>query len=278
VEEKLERFNSFTLSQNGRDFVDTSCEWYEPCWHTQGVIALLVDWIKNDELKAKNCSQLAKALMPHIPLPRNGMAILRERLETGQGSVRRRAVFTFTKTPWESWEKTAGMDSEHWNDLYAGSRLFLARDAALDVLNSVESRMTAQKPLSLAEAVMDEDTVGRIAALRGYALQFLDAYRDQHVESKIFCERCCDDDTAVLRELVRRDGHCLVLSDDGIRPGPVFLGPDRHVSREAEEEEDSSSPDAEDQAGLPEGISPRVRNARALFQEFAAGSEGKKHA
>jgi hypothetical protein len=223
----------------------------------------------HDELRARNDLRLRQAIMPHLPLHRDGAALLRESLESGPGSVRRKAIFSFVKKSSNSWERPPDMDEEHWNDLHVGSLLFRARDAAIGALNSVECHIPPGKSVSLDQAVAQEDTAQYLEDLRRFASNFLANYRDQHMEAKNFCKQSEGNDTDVLRGLVRRDGICLALLDDidMIVPGPMFLG--AAIGTPPVDGEEEAAPATEDTSALPEGISHRVRNAHALHRDLA---------
>jgi len=282
VQQTGERFNCFTLSERGQAFVEACCKEHEPCWHRRGVIDLLEDWVTSDKLPPGD-SKLRNALRPDLPLSREGASILRECLESGPGSERRKAVFGLARQPWTNWEQPPpGLDKEHCNDLYVGSRFFLARDAALEALDSVERGMgNGRNPLPLAEAAILAEEY--LTTLRDRALEFLNAYRGQHEEAELFSRRCAENNPiAAIRELVSRDKVCLALSDkDEIVPaGPMFLGADLGSGPGDDEEEGEPAPEnnAIQLPGDGEGISHRVRNALALRQDLAESLKEKKHA
>jgi len=320
-----ENFNSFTLSPLGEKFV-------EACLGDSRKVVMdrLKDWIRGGNLptfdsQKKLDKEFKEALRPDFELAKYGARLLlRDCLEKNgpeRDRKRRMALFKLAGRPrpigkrppdtemgadeWfalveTSWEhqRLPGIDDDHWKDIYFGSRFFLARDAALEALNSVERQMgPGENPIPLADAVKQGDTPAHLGRFRKLALEFLEKYQSPNPEAKTFCELGRKNDIAVLRELVRRDGRCLELSADKqeVWPGYLFRAPEPgeeyvEEDEEGDEEEDGEEyeeedgeeygeeddeedevdgdDDGEDTQRLP-GISPRVGNAILLRKDLA---------
>jgi hypothetical protein len=207
-------------------------------------------------------------------MAKSACEILKERLIQGgkQESLidkeRRRAVLAWVESlrsspnqrlAWES--KPALIDDAHWHDLHSGALFFSAREAAIIVLDQLETHIGNQmeQRCSLDEPIPAVRPA--IQSLRVHAQAFLN---QQHADelATAFCRECVNDgDAALLASLVKRDDRVLRLLGRVVLPGPAFRG-------KSIQEPDADQPTAEgvvetsatDTIAWPEGISHRVRN------------------
>jgi hypothetical protein len=166
-------------------------------------------------------------------------------------------------------------DDRHWVDLEAGARLWLARDAALQLLDAIEGRIAhaSAERLTIADAV--PATREQIEALRIAADAFL-LMKHEDAEANDFCRACgATDPTAVLRSLVQRDGRVVTLVGHSLRPGAAFRRSTAPTAAGALDSEDEANEAAEEPAvhvaseiGWPEGISFRMQNLYLLKLEL----------
>ena len=107
---------------------------------------------------------------------------LRERIVQGTGTEasRRRKALEWVealrdKTQQIEWDaKPTMVDELHWRDLRAGALFFTARDAAISLLDEIESHIgnAADQRLSI-DAKLPEPVVAKIKSLRKHAQAFL---------------------------------------------------------------------------------------------------------
>ncbi len=153
--------------------------------------------------------------------------------------------------------------ADHWHDLMAGAKFFNARDAAIAVLDVMESYIGNKvqgSSHSLRETI-PEMLLSHLNLLKNAAQAFLDT---KHADKKAnaFCSECAKDDpVSVLRSLVVRDGHVLRLVDEVIKPGAAFRG--SALTEDDVMGDTTDAPEAGD-IPLPHGISYRMRNLYLL--------------
>ena len=272
VESRGERFNAFRCTQNGESFIDEACAAYRP--HKRTVLDHLVMWAKGIHDDIGNSSELRKALSPLEPMSQGAREFLRERIVQGTGpeASRRRHALEWVEALRDKtqqhveWNVRPTMVNElHWRDLRAGALFFAARDAAITLLDQIESHIgiAADRRMSL-DAPLPASAVDKLTSLRKHAQTFLEDNYDPSPrgEATVFCRECTDQsDARLLEKLLYREGHVLQQRGRDILPGVAFRG--IHVDRlEAARspEEDGAEAEVAQVIPLPEGISHRVRN------------------
>ncbi len=280
VESRGERFNAFSCTHVGQDFIEAVCADFHP--YNRSVLDHLVGWAKGIHDKVDSSSELTKALSPLELMSKSAREFLRERIVQGTGteaSRRRKALDWIERLrnkprqqiAWDA--KPAMLDESHWHDLHAGALFFTARDAAIALLDQIESHIAneAEQQMSL-DKLLPEGVVDKMGSLREHAQAFVDNEHDPSPgkEATMFCRECTEQaDASLLEKLLAREGRVLQLRGRDILPGVAFRGV--QVSQPARSpEEDGAEAEVEQTAPLPEGISHRVRNLFLLNLDLCA--------
>lgn len=214
---------------------------------------------------------MREALSPLVPLPKNAREFVRERLVQGVGDeVRRRQsalqwVEELRASPPSSlpWDSKPGLLAEdHWQDLHAGAKFFMARDAAIALLDRVEAWIASQNVPRLSLQKIPNTLDDALALLRQKARAFLDENHDPTPLAGEFCRECIQSDCAgLLAALVKRDDRVLRLRGNDVVPGPAFRGQVAFQADEANGQgEDDSEVTTRQDIPWPSGISRRIRN------------------
>jgi hypothetical protein len=271
VQSQGERFNAFSCTEEGAAFIDAAWASIRP--HKRSVPDHLVLWAAGVHDDVKNSSELRRALSPIEPMSGRAREFLRERIVQGSGTdaFRRRRALEWVESLREqaaliAWtEKPPMVDELHWRDLRTGALFFAARDAAIGLLDEIESNIgnAADQRMSI-DASVPEPVVESLASLREHARAFLDEDYDPSPagEATVFCSECAQQgDARVLERLLFREGHVLRQRGRDIVPGVAFRGDRASLSETARSLEEAG---AESEIGkvipLPEGVSHRVRN------------------
>jgi hypothetical protein len=272
AESRGERFNAFSRTQLGDDFINSACGEFKP--YNRSVVDHLVGWAKDTHENVTSSSALTDALSPLISMSKSAREFLRERLVLGTGtdaSRRRKAidwVEGLRKKPQQkiAWgAKPEMLDEFHWRDLHAGALFFAARDAAITLLDQIESHIAngTDQHMSM-DNTLPEAVVDKITSLRTSARSFLDNNYDPSPggAANIFCRECIDQtDTYLLESLLVREGRVLQQRGRNIVPGVAFRGIQvAQAETPRSPEEDGSEAEVERTIPLPEHISHRVRN------------------
>lgn len=271
VESNGERFNAFRPTDRGAAFIDAA--WAASRPHNRSVLEHLVLWATGVHDDVRNSGELRRALSPLEPMSENAREFLREGIVQGSGteaSRRRRALewvesLRERRRPLAWTEKAPMVDELHWRDLRAGALFFAARDAAIGLLDEIESHIgnTADQRMSI-DAAPPAIVVERLTSLRQHARDFLDGDYDPSPagEATAFCTECAEQaDTRVIERLLFREGHVLRQRGRDIVPGVAFRGNQAGPSDAARSsEEDGAEVDIGQVIPLPEGVSHRVRN------------------
>ena len=271
VEANGERFNAFRCTIHGEALIDAAWAAFKP--HKRSVLDHLVMWARgiHDQVKT---SELRKALSPLEPMSESSCELLRERIVQGTGTEafrRRRALEwveemrgkTMQQIEWTT--KPRMIDELHWRDLHTGALFFTARDAAINLLDEIESHIgnATDQRLSI-DAKLPEPVVTRIQTLRMHAQTFLNKKHDCSPASAgtMFCHECTEQvDARLLERLLLREGHVLRQRGRDILPGIAFRGTQGSQSGVPRSpEEDGAEGEVAQVIPLPEGISHRVRN------------------
>lgn len=272
VESIGERFNAFSCTQLGHEFIQSACDGFEP--YNRSVLDHLVRWANGMHDKVRSSAELTKALSPLESMPQNARDFLRERVVQGTGTeaIRRQRAMNWVQglrnKPQEqvAWDtKPEMLDDAHWHDLHAGALFFTARDAAIALLDEIEAHIAkkADRELSL-DTAFPEAVVDKIKSLRERAYAFLDNAHDPSPEfsARGFCRECTEQvDARLLEKLLAREGRVLCLRGRAIVPGVAFRGmQDSRPASARSPEEDGAESEIEQGVPLPDGISHRVRN------------------
>lgn len=267
-----QRFSGFSCSEQGHAFIEAACSETNPCYYSKSVLDHLADWANKKPINV-NLPKLQTALSPLVPLTKSASEILRERLVQGGGdeAKRRRAALAWVeslhRSPPDSiaWDaRPDALADEHWKDLRTGAKFFLARMAAIHLLDLTESQMASLSEQRLYLEVELPEALAEAARLfQKRCRAFLDESHDPTRLAGEFCRECVNADTpaAVLERLVKRDDRVLRLRGRQVVPGPAYRGkalPQPDAPGDSEEQ----SPEVATQQGIPwpEGISDRVKN------------------
>jgi hypothetical protein len=272
VESSGERFNAFRCTKDGEAFIDAACAAFKP--YKRSVLDLLFSWAKGFQEDVTTSSELRKALSPVEAMSESAREFLRERIiqGTGTGASRRRSALDWVETlrdktqqkiQWNA--RPTMLDELHWRDLRSGALFFAARDAAIALLDQIESHIgtTADRRMSL-DAALPGTVVEKLISLRGHAQAFLDDNWDPSPggDATRFCRECTEQGNGLLlEELLFREGHVLKQRGRDILPGVAFRG--IHVSPPGaarSPEEDGAEDQVAQIIPLPDGISHRIRN------------------
>lgn len=273
VESGSQRFNSFRCTQAGLDLVEAATASYRPY---NGTVEDYLFGRAKDNTPISNTDALREALSPLVVLQPDAQALVRNKLCEGAGrnpSAARRKnalawVGSFDVNNPAGWEtKPSVLDADHWDDLRLGARFFAARDAAIDVLDAIEEQMAllATPKLTVDDAHKRSPVQTRLASLREAAQRFLNEERDP-TEGRMamaFCRECAAVDlTAIICNLVKRDGRVLRLVGNDVLPGAAFS---RQPQAETPDDEgEGLGADNTARVSVPAGISGRIRNLYLL--------------
>ena len=272
VESTGERFNAFVCTELGHDFIDAVCADFKP--HNRSVLDHLVGWAKGTHDDVKSSRPLTKALTPLDPMSKRAREVLRERIVQGTGdeaSRRRKALdwverLRIESQPQIAWDtKPAMLDDDHWRDLHAGARFFVARDAAIALLDQIEAHIANQaEPHMSLDAPLPQAVTNSIKLLREHAINFLDCNYDPSpgASAGIFCRECTEQaDARLVEKLLAREGRVLRQRGREIIPGVAFRGiPVTEPETARSPEEGGAEAEVKKTIPLPAGISHRVRN------------------
>ncbi|MCA9090416.1 MAG: hypothetical protein KDA90_17485 [Planctomycetaceae bacterium] len=272
VESTGERFNAFTCTQLGHDFIDAVCANLKP--YNRSVLDHLVGWAKGTYDNVRSSPPLTRVLSPLAPIPKPAQEILRERIVQGSGvepSRRRNALNWVERLRIESptqisWKvRPAMLDEDHWRDLHAGTLFFVARDAAIGLLDQVEAHIGNQTDLKLSmDTPLPRAIADKCDLLRARAAEFLQNNHDPSpcASAGEFCRECTENvDALLLEKLLAREGRVLRQRGREVVPGVAFRGNQLSEPETARSPEEGGEEAKVDKTiPVPEGISHRVHN------------------
>lgn len=277
VQPGSQRFNSFRCAQAGMDLVVAATAGYK--WGKDTKVEEYLFRRAKGNNPISNTPALREALSPLIDLSPDARSLIQDKLCEGAGqnpSAARRMnalawVRSLDRKNSAGWEvKPSVLEVSHWDDLRSGAKFFMARDAAIEVLNSIEAQMV---PLALRKLTADDVQKlplvhEKLGALREAAQHFLDECMDP-TEARMatqFCRECTDADTAtVIRNLVNRDGRVLRLAGNDVLPGMAFSpNPQVETSETSGDGDEGLSADNAGLVPIPTNISDRIRNLYLL--------------
>lgn len=250
-----ERFNSFTSTKEGHDFVKAACGDYKPC--NRDVVSHLTKWVLRQDNHV-NTDALSEALSPLVAMPDKARRLLRKRLK--QGNTERRNALAWIETLEGEQAKTVSgelqcpekIEEAHWRDILAGALFLPLRELAIAALDEVEAGMGQECSLENAA----EKAKAKLQALKDASHKFLDFNYKMRHDAVDFCDQCVAEPVNVLRALVQRDETVLRWDGEKILRGPAFLG---SAVREAE-----SIQEPVGDTPVPPGLSYRFRNLYRL--------------
>ena len=245
-------FNAFDCTATGEQLLRLD----------RGQQALFTQWIAEPD------SIATKAVLPSFaPLSSDACQLIRSQLQhagSETDSQRRSAALAWMDRLRQSrparirWEKRpAEITVDHWHDLQAGAYFFATRAAALDLLERLEVEM-AQHSSGVCHDLrspLSPPLLDAIQHLRQRAQAFL-LLQHHDAAARQFCHECDQPPAAVLRALVKRDGHILKLNAEQIEPGNAFRG---NNAADANRDEDAVEPPSA-QDFWPEHLSRRMHN------------------
>lgn len=261
-----ERFNSFSSTSLGREFVASASDHYRP--YNRSLIEHLVRWVSaGAEEVAVETKQLTQALAPTEPITAIAAKVMAEGLHRDDSMRSRRRshmvgwVDSLRHDPLKpiKWsQRPKGVEQDHWHDLESGARFYAVRDESIRVLDAMEAALaakTARCAFALETETLPPNVVEGLKALRDAAKRYI-ALSHAQGEAAAFCNECLRPDRDALRGLIARDGAVLRLVGGEVRPGPAFSYWPIPVGAATE---DVPSPEAS-RLALPTGISYRVGN------------------
>lgn len=261
------RFNAFTCTPAGLDFVEAACAPYRP--YNTSVIDFLVKWVLG-EVENVDSERMRAALSPLTELPIVARDLLRERLhrpETNALNIherRRSDALHWVQSRRRgalpaNWDEQPSQisDAAHWKDMLSGARFFATQAAAYSLLDNLEMEMPTSKVRFTVTSVLSPRVSESLALLRTKAQIFLKLeHKDD--EANAFCrEMVAGSNEDVLRNLVARDGRILRLVGDHIVAGPAFKGGE--ILETGTDVDGQEAPTIAD-PDWPEDISYRIRN------------------
>ena len=250
-------------------FIEAVCREFNPS--NRSVLEHLFRWGCGDDVKLKT-GKLREALSPIEAMSKSGREFLRERMVSSADSdvsqrmkalewVENVRANPSKKIRWD--RKPSMLDDRHWRNLHAGALFFLARDAAIELLDQIETdigrrsdrRMPLDKPLESAVMV-------RCHELRKSAQTFIDNGYDPttNCEAMAFCRECNDSsDVHLIENLLSREGRVLQQRGCDVVPGVAFRGRQELETARSDEESGAES-NPPNKIAWPQGISHRVNN------------------
>lgn len=269
VKSKGERFNSFSLSQQGKYFVDAACASYK-C-HRLSISEFLTRWVKNEKrlpsFYTSSHGDLLFVMSPLIRLEQHAVNVFTQALLSGNSESvsRRKSVLEWTKSKnlqsYVNWTKPLFIEQTHFDDLKSGAFFFSLRNKSLDLLNVIEAEITPLNPPKLDLTVpLSESIIVAVSNLKEAANEFLTLEHDPSTskEATHFVKQCFQsDDIDVIKSLLERDEVVLRCRGEQILPAAAFGKPES-VSNEG----------IDDDSLFPNDVSFRVWNMYVLNRDF----------
>lgn len=250
-----ERFNSFTPTQEGLNFVEAACQGYRP--YNRDIVLHLTHWVLGQDNRV-NTDALSNALSPLVAMPDEAKRLLRERLK--QGNTERHNALAWietlrggkVKTASGELQRPAQIEETHWRGIQAGALFLPLHDLAVAALDAIEAGMG--QDCSLENGA--EKAKAQLQALKDAAQKFLDFNYTGRKDALEFCRQCVAEPVNALHALVQRDETVLRWDGEKIRRGSAFQG---NAVREADPTQEPAS-----DTPVPPGLSYRFRNLYSL--------------
>ena len=241
----------------------------------------MVEWIGGKDQKfvtdLKNAPSSLGALSPLKSLKKEAKELLLSGLAQGNSrqmtaskrSDRRRAALEWVESmrndgtkKYTDWtQKPPELDASHWKDLQVGTDFYIAREAAIRVLDAMELHIqnkSTERFFKLGDK-LPEAMRKPMADLRTVSKTYL-AHGHEQAEAQNFCSQCQkSDDAKLLQHLVQRDGRVLQLRNECVITGPAS---DNGSQKQTQDGDDGNAEAITNAAAQrwPENISIRVRN------------------
>lgn len=262
VESTGERFNSYLVTEAGRQFLSAAFDdMGRP--GNRAPLAAFADWVCGSD-RNMDTPVIRQLLSPAEPLPLSACEQLRDLLVRGssEGAQRRRNLLAWCEDLRQGRQRPAGrprqLSDAHWHELQAGRLFFALQSAALAALDVVEAMLARSELYGMALDRLDHPPVQRaLAALRHAAVAYqAHGYQDRLATgAAVFALECVEAaDARLIASLVARDGRVLRLRDGQVVPGEAFL-----ETAEIGKNSDNDQPEA-GVAEVPPGLSRRVGN------------------
>ena len=264
VEAQGERFNSYSLSEHGINFVSAACRDFK-C-HRLGIVDYLVRWV-NGGKNNPNKDGLVQAISQITDLPKDAKNILKERLVSGndENATRRRSALNWVNNiaqeSYTGWLQPTELTASHFQDIKSGAYFFILRDHVMYLLDAIETEVANAKSgkLNLNEPIQ-KNLNKYLVNVKGAAKSFIELEHDPSPDklALAFAHECFKNtDEMIISSVVERDNLVLKVRDKNIIKGPAFGG----VQQEPNEEQEAH-------ALFPKGISYRLRNLYVLNLDF----------
>jgi hypothetical protein len=275
VSSDSQRFSRYSCSEQGYEFIEAVCSDSNPCFRSKNVLDYLTQWANNQNVNVTSVTKLQEALSPLVPLNKSARYLLYNQLVKGHSNSneakRRRDALNWvenlrlTSPNFMNWKnKPEALSNEHWKDLRAGAKFFLARRAAIKLLDLIESQMAnLSKPQISLNTALSTLLIEDVQKLKECCQDFLKENHDPTQLASEFCRECSNaDPTIILERLIRRDNRVLCLRNQLIVPGPAYRG---NIDDSINVENDS--PDVAE-IPWPDGISERIKNLFELNRDL----------
>lgn len=265
-----ERFNAYSCSEIGVDFIEACCEGLRP--RRLHPLDALFSWAS--ENLDPDTSTMRRVISPVEPLPVPAREQLEELLTRGVGNdaARRRAALKWMDalgTGQDSGEEQPPqLTEQHWHDLQAGSLFFALQAQAYEMLEEVEIELAAQEGTSVPlKDILTVSVRDSVRELRAKAEQYIShKFADlENTGANRFAQECADpSDRHVLERLLLRDERVLRLREGAVLPGQAFDPNAQKVPANNPDEEAGEGAGRDQNIALPPAISYRVRNLYLL--------------
>jgi len=268
VDAQGERFNSYSLSEDGLNFVKVAC--HDLKCHRLGIVNYLVRWVKGENSHSNsnpNQYGLQQALSPLVCLSKDAKSILKQRLVSGNdddANRRRNAlqwVSNIEGNPCINWSQPSELTAQHFSDIKSGAYFFMLRDCVMSLLDVIETEVANARSatLDLRESLPKKLTIA-LSNVKAAADKFISLDYDPSPEqiASVFANECLENSAAaIIVNMVERDNLVLKVRDKFIVKGAAFGG----VQSEPTEL-------TADEQLFPQGVSYRIWNLYTLNLDF----------
>lgn len=265
VESQGERFNSYSLNDNGLKLVIAGCADFK-C-HNSSIVNFLVKWVLGNH-RSPRVSGLIKALAPIYSLAADAKAILKDRLVSGndESALRRRNALTWVSNintnPCINWRKPSELTDLHFKDIKSGAYFFILRDSVMLLLDAIETAVANEKSGSLdLRKGIPLDLQKALTRVKSAATGFVNLSHDPTPDKLAlsFARECLQSqDELIILSVVERDNLVLKVRDRAVIKGSAFGGVQQEEANEAGETESL----------FPKGVSFRFWNLYLLNIDF----------
>ena len=263
-----QRFNSYSLTEAGRAFLDAAFREL-PRPYGAAHLTALQNWVCGRDRTASTAA-ICDLLSPAEPLPLPAREQLRHLLVNGptEDVARRRNLLAWMEDlrlgRAKPEEQPKQLSAAHWHEVQAGRIFFQLQSAAIALLDTIEALLAQLTPYEIAPSSLTQAPVrAALKDLRNAAVAYLEHdYADGPGTGAGTFARACTDtsDARLIEKLVSLDERVLRMRDGCVVPGPAFAEDARLDKSEAQEEQ--GQPDMA--AVVPPGVSNRINNLYLL--------------